>query len=112
MSWDSNIIDFESSEERWGLLLITWGIAAVATTFPEIPLVLLFFLFPSGLAYMLTGREGGIAALVFGWLVYLTINITILVTKKRLVFYGLYIVFFVMLIYNVQGCRRILSHIE
>jgi hypothetical protein len=107
---DDELIPFET---RRNLLLAAWIIAALATVYViSIPLLVFFIFFPSGLFYMIYGEEASGPQMLAGWLVYLVITWGALATKRWFMFVIFYGTLVVMLVYNVQGCHRILSHIE
>jgi hypothetical protein len=117
-------------ETRWKLLLLAWVIAALATVYIEIPLLLFFPMFPWGLLYLICGDDHGgrpdvgsghasgneltqmVGLMAIGWLIYITITDAALITRRRLTYFLLYSVLCVLLIFNVVGCHRLLRHVE
>jgi hypothetical protein len=105
--------------------LIAWGFAAFAAVFPEIPLLIAFPLFPLGLLFGIPSLQAtgpqppsgphNVAAEFFwlsaaGWVIYLTVCLTALLTKRRVLFFVFYGILCALLILNVQGCRAFLKH--
>jgi hypothetical protein len=114
-------------EFRGKLVLVAWGVAAVAAAFPELPLLLAFPLFPLGLLYGIPGwdslfpppaspptRSGsGMAEfflpLVAGWTIYLVVSLTATATKSRLMFFIFYMGLILLLVLNVRGCHTFME---
>jgi hypothetical protein len=101
-------------EERRNLLLAAWCIAALATVLIEIPLLILFPLFPLGFYYRLRGTDDiyGFWPVTLAWTGYLLITFSALFTKRWLFFVLLYGILVAMLVLNVQGCHAMLKKVE
>lgn len=105
--------EWPTSESKRNILLATWAIAALATVYVvNLPLLLYFGYFPMGLFYALCGKEWDRPLpLCAGWLVYIIITLSALITKRRFVFLTLYGVLFVLLILNVHGCHAVMKNV-
>ena len=97
------------------------------SVFPEIPLLLAFPLFPLGLLFGIPGLQAtgpqpptgpqNVVAVFFwlsaaGWLIYLTVSLTALLTKRRVLFFIFYGILCCLLVLNVRGCQVFLKQVE
>lgn len=94
---------------RLWLLLAAWVAAAVATVFPYPPLLRYAFLFPYGLMTFLVWLVGWKAQqaphFLTGWVLYLVLTVSSLVTGKRLAYFVIYALLCVFLLLNAVGCH-------
>jgi hypothetical protein len=96
---------------RVGLLLTAYGAALLILIkdiegFVLFPLGLFYILSKLGLVKFFDSLEivSQIAFLVIGWMLYLVITLSILLTKHKGAFLVLYFILIFMLIANVSGC--------
>jgi len=104
-----------SKSRRLGLWLLAWAIAAVATVAPAFPLVILFWMFPVGLAAPFgaanwSSAEASYGVMIIGWLFYVALSIYALRQRKRIRYFWAYTILLVFLAFNVAGCRYEIAH--
>jgi hypothetical protein len=128
--------DFEPTEGwtpkfRGQLVLAAWILAALAAAFPEPVLLLAFPLFPLGLLSGIpevnslfpqspsgapTASASYPSAFVYvalgGWAIYFVLSVLATATKRRTLFFILYMVLVTLLILNVRGCQSFMKHLE
>jgi len=131
MKWS----DFDPTEDwtwafRGKLVLVAWAIAAVASIFPEPVLLIAFPFFPLGFLFVVPGLSAlfpppvapptaatnpigeFLLPVTAGWLIYLAISLTAIITKKRSMFVLFYLGLVLLLILNVRGCQIFLKQVE
>ncbi|QIF01772.1 hypothetical protein [Roseimicrobium sp. ORNL1] len=89
---------------RYKLLLITWGLALVATC-PHPTGILLVPYFPLGLAKILGLEPNDGNGIVMVYIGYLFLCVAVVTTSKKFWFYVFYILLVCMLLTNVAGCH-------
>jgi hypothetical protein len=117
-----NLVDepISTSEKRrfwfgaWGIVILITLVMNPASiiTAPLFP-VGLFALFPNGDDKAIVAW--GTGSFIIGWVFYILLSIIMFITKKKGVFFLLYIIFCILLALNISGCQRILkdmSHIR
>jgi hypothetical protein len=96
-----------STVDRRRLLYYAWGIAGIATVFYEIPLLIFFPFFPSGLTFLfgLRGVADAIGQFVT-WAVYYVLIKILLRTEQRRRYFIIYGILCCILLLNVVGCHQ------
>ncbi len=122
---NQNVPQFDSQSisgpAKLGYWFAAWGgvVLIVLVTGPEYILAAPFF--PVGLfALMPQGEEEGIKAwmtggFIIGWAFYMLLSIVMFKTKRRSLFFAIYVIFCALLVLNLGGCYRTMkaaSHIQ
>jgi hypothetical protein len=113
----TNFSDPISISAKWVFWLAAWGIVIVASVAvtgtprcilatPMFPIGLLFWL-PNGENKAIEGWMTG--AWAIGWLFYLLLAVVIFRIKKSGIFFIIYLIFCILLVFNVVGCQRVIQ---
>jgi hypothetical protein len=100
-----------SRSRRFVLLLIAWLLTAIAT----IPGTVFVPYLPVGLGRPF-GEQAVMASvsgwyILFGWPVYIGLTIAAYCSRRRWIYYIVYIVLCLLLAYNCVGCREMMRDI-
>ncbi len=87
-----------------------WIVALVAAlpTYEKNPLYLLPY-FPLGLNIALRVQNPSALFMVFGWLYYLVVTATLLLSRSKVVRIVFLVIFLISLIVNIGGCRSVMN---
>jgi hypothetical protein len=95
---------------RIRIYLAAWLVALVCTC--PVPGALPFIpLFPVGLFFFFTktGGSNDPSLAAFGWLLYAAHALVFFLTSKRTLYFIAFVIFAILLLTNVVGCRNMLS---
>jgi hypothetical protein len=95
-----------------------WGMVILATLATNPASIVTAPLFPVGLFALFPNGDNkaivawGTGGFVIGWVFYTLLSIVMFITKKRGIFFLLYIIFCILLALNIAGCQRILKGVS
>lgn len=103
-----------STKAKWMYWFAAWAGVGLLTLILSPSAIAAAPFFPAGFLGLLGNEENGIIGLMtgawaLGWVLYITLTVSMIRTKKRDAFFRTYIVFCILLALNVAGCHQLVG---